>query len=194
MASSLKTDAELISACLAGDLHPWDQLIARYSGFIYALALRSGLSHADAEDVFQNVCLSLYQNLGSLRNVDRLSTWLSITTRNEVASFYRKRRTILASEMSDTPGETAGAYRVGGEASPGPEEIALALEEQHLVYECLQHLPEECRRLLTLLYIEDPPRSYIEIAKRLSLPMGSIGPKRARCLQRLEKLLKKFGC
>lgn len=194
MASALTTDVELIAACLSGDLTAWDLLITRYSGLIYALTLRMGLSRTDAEDVFQNVSLRLYQNLSTLRDVDRLSTWLSVTTRNECASFYRKRRgTSLESELPDPLRSMEKGKPLGASSAPGPEETALALELQFLVRECLHYLPPQCGQLLSLLYMEDPPCSYAEVADRMNMPIGSIGPRRARCLQQLEKHLKKFG-
>ena len=71
MAPPLLSDAELVAACLAGDMASWDTLLDRYHGFIFALILRMGISTPDTEDLFQNVCLRLYQNLGTLRDVDR---------------------------------------------------------------------------------------------------------------------------
>lgn len=194
MVHSQLSDKELIAACLAGDMPGWDEMIARYSRFIYALVLRMGLSSNDADDVFQNVCVRLYQNLAGLRDAERLSTWLAVTTRHEVWSWNRMRRqTTTISEISDRAWEIEGAQKVAGSADVDPEENAIALATQDLVRQSLQHLSGECRELLTLLYAEDPPCSYIEVAQRLGMPMGSIGPKRARCLNRLEKLLQKFG-
>jgi RNA polymerase sigma factor (sigma-70 family) len=87
--------------------------------------------------------------------------------------------------------EEAGSGEARAAASP--EEAALALERQHLVRQCLQHLSPSCQELLALLYAEEPPCSYVEVAQRLGVPLGSIGPRRARCLEHLKKLLEKFG-
>ena len=194
MASPLRSDAELIVACLAGDMPSWDQLIARYSGFIYALTLRTGLAGADADDVFQNVCIRFYQNLSRLRDTARLTGWLAVTIRHEVWTLRRRCRvTTVLSEIPEHAWETSSVESVVGETAVDPEEAILALETQYLVKQCLEHLPDECRNLLTLLYRDDPPCSYAEVSERLGMPVGSIGPKRARCLQRLEQLLQKFG-
>jgi RNA polymerase sigma factor (sigma-70 family) len=194
MASSLLSDAELVAACLTGDMSSWDTLILRYSGFVYALILRTGLANADADDVFQNVCVRLYQNLDQLRHTDRLTNWLAVTIRHEIWTVHRRHRpTSVLSELSEHIWETDDIQKIAGEAPPDPEEALLALETQHLVRQCLDHLPEDCRKLLTLLYCEDPPCSYADVTQRLGMPPGSIGPKRARCLRRLEKLLQKFG-
>ena len=193
MAPPLLSDAELVAACLAGDRASWDTLLDRYHGFIFALILRMGVSTPDAEDLFQNVCLRLYQNLGTLRDVDRLTNWLAVTIRHEVWTFRRRRKVSLQSEMPDYAWEQEGVVPVGMAEEDTPEETLLAQESQHLVRECMKQLPEECRTLLTMLYHDDPPRTYLEVAQHFSLPVGSIGPKRARCLKRLQKLLEKFG-
>lgn len=192
--TSLRSDTELVAACLAGDLPAWDALIARYQGFLFFLALRMGLSRPDAEDVFQNVCLSLYQNLHTLRDVERLSGWLATAVRQEVWRLGRTRRASPMAEMSDGVDWLEQGTRHGSaEPELPPEERVLAWERQHLVRECLQHVSEPCQRLLTLLYSDDDEHSYADVAALLSIPVGSIGPKRARCLAHLKKLLAEFG-
>lgn len=191
--SPLQSDTDLIAACLSGNLASWDALIARYQGFIFGLGLRLGLSRTDAEDVFQNVCVSLYQNLSTLRDSTRLVGWLATATRQEVSRLRRRRNVSSLSEIQDGDLKLEGAQQIGAEPTRSPEEDLLALEEQHLVRQCLPHLSDECRQLLTLLYGKDPPCSYGDVAEKLSMPVGSIGPKRARCLQRLKKYLEEFG-
>lgn len=187
------SDAELIRACLSGDARSWDTLIARYSSFIYALVTRMGLSAADADDVFQNVCLRLFQNLGDLRDLSRLSAWLASTTRREVWHLRRHRGTQLLGDLPEGSEELERAQPIGAESVPTLEEAIIALEEQYLVRRCLQQLPDECRKLLSMLYQEDAPCSYAEVARALSIPLGAIGPKRARCLMRLKKICDESG-
>ena len=86
----LLSDPALIAACLEGDYPSWDALIERYQGFVYTLTLRMGVSGPDADDVFQNVCISLFQNLRELRDADRLSSWLAAVTRQEVWRLARR--------------------------------------------------------------------------------------------------------
>jgi len=194
MSRSISSDAELIAGCIAGDKANWNSLIERYSRFIYAIVLQMGLPSADADDVFQNVCVRLYQNLSGLRNSDRLSTWLAVTTRHEVSAWSRMRRnTAFVSEMTEQALQTDGVQLMSGDTESDPEAIVLALETQHIVRLCMDHLPAECRDLLTLLYNSDAACSYSDAARSLNMPIGSIGPKRARCLKRLEKLLRDFG-
>lgn len=170
------TDTELVSACLAGDAAAWDALIARYQGLIFGVALRLGFPTADAEDVFQNVALKLCLHLKDLRDIDRLSAWIGAVTRQEC---FRSRRRAPHACLDDLP-EPASEDDLA--------DAVLREERAHLVRMALKSLSPECQALLDLLYGPEPA-SYAEVSERLSMPMGSIGPRRARCLERLRKNL-----
>src|SRR5580692_10240464 len=101
MNSQSAPDSQLIAACLAGDASGWDRLIARYQGLIYTLARRMGMSSVDADDVFQNVCLRLYQHLADLRDTRRLAAWLISTTRREVWHLRRHRGAPSVQDLSE---------------------------------------------------------------------------------------------
>lgn len=177
----------MIAACLAGDAAAWDALITRYQGFIFALALRYGLSAADADDLFQDVSIKLYRHLGELREVRRLSGWLAAVIRQEVWGRWRRREVVLLGDLS----EVEQSWADWG-AGPDPEQEVLALERENLVRISLDSLGEECRRLLALLYGPEAT-GYAEAAERLGMPLGSVGPRRARCLARLRKKLEELG-
>lgn len=187
------SDSELISACLKGNASAWDALIGRYAALIYSLSLRMGLSQSDAEDIFQDICVTLLNHLGDLRNTERLSSWLISTTKREIWRMQRRRGAKLTSELKEGEWEMENAPSVHAQEAASPEADVVALEEQQLVREGLAQLAERCRRLLTLLYVDDPPASYTEVSEVLGLPVGSIGPTRARCLQNLRKLLDQLG-
>lgn len=188
-ASSHRPDHELIAGCLKGDAASWDALIARYAALIYSICLRMGLSQADAEDVFQDVTLILLNHLDTLRDTTRLAGWLALTTKREVWRVQKRRAPKLASELGEGEWEMEGAEGVGTAQAPSPEADILALEEQQVMREGMARLPERCRKLLSLLYGSDDPPAYADIAVQFGLPVGSIGPTRARCLQHLKKLL-----
>jgi RNA polymerase sigma factor (sigma-70 family) len=179
-------DEALVAACLSGESGAWDALIARYQGFIYSLALRHGLSPADADDLFQDVCLKLFHRLEELREVRRLSGWLGAIVRQEVWRRWRRNQASPWSELSEDAAALMSADAVD------PEGALLALEREQLVRHGLEALSDECRRLLTLLYGPDEV-SYAEAAERLSMPVGSVGPRRGRCLERLRKKLEEQG-
>ncbi len=157
-----------------------------------------GVAPADAEDIFQNVCLALLNHLRDLRDQGRLAGWLVITAPREV--WCRGKARHVAGEVALPEREDAlpereeqlGEAWETGRESDMPEGALLALEEQQLVRDGVARLPYRCRDLLTQLYLTDPPLSYQDAAALLAVPVGSIGPVRARRLQRLHKILDEF--
>lgn len=190
MASSRDSDEMLIARCLEGDYTSWDKLILRQQSLVIGIARAMGLSEQDREDVFQNVCISLYRNLGALRDSGRLIPWLSAMTRQEVYRFWRRRKLLSLDAIPEEALHHVEETLDARDRYESPEEAAMAVVDQHLVREGLADLPEKCRKLLVLLYGE-PPHSYTEVVEQLKMPIGSIGPNRARCLQRLKKILEK---
>ncbi len=188
------TDQGLIAACVGGEAAAWDELIRRYAALIYSTCLRMGVSQADTEDVFQNVCLILLNHLADLRDTAKLSGWLISTTKREAWRVLRRQGATLATDMGEGAWEMESAESVyQTHAGANPEADVIALTEQQLMREALSRLPDRCRDLLTLLYVTENPLSYQELSAKFSLPIGSIGPTRARCLQNLRKLLQELG-
>lgn len=159
----------------------------RYQRLVYSVPLRCGLSPEDAEDVFQTVFLRLVQNLESLRDEGSLTAWLMTTARRESWRIGAGRRKKESRETSLEPGEKLP------DGDLLPEAEAVRTVEEQLVRAGLAELDERCRRLLEWLYRSDPPVPYAEAARRLNVPTGAIGPTRARCLQKLKKILLRNG-
>jgi RNA polymerase sigma factor (sigma-70 family) len=179
-------DSELIESCLQGHFQAWEVLLARYQRLVYSIPLRYGLTEHDANDVFQNVSLLLVENLAKLRDRERLGAWLVITTRRESWRLLRQHQPdSLDSETVSSEKSVPGALR--------SEDDFVALERQALVRSAVELLDPRCQRLLEMLFYTDPRPSYAEIARALSLPDGSIGPGRARCLEKLMKILEGIG-
>lgn len=190
----LTPDQNLISACLKGDEVAWDALIDRYAALVFSVCLRMGVSHADTEDIFQDVCLILFNHLADMRDTTKISSWLISTTKREVWRASRRGKVTIASELGDGEWQMEAAESVHPQKATGnPETEMMALEEQQLMREAVLRLPERCRELLLSLYATDDPLSYQELSVKLSLPVGSIGPTRARCLGSLRKILQKLG-
>jgi RNA polymerase sigma factor (sigma-70 family) len=185
----LSGDDKLIAACLNGDAEAWDALVDRYASLIYSVCVRAGLSGADAEDTFQDVCVILLNHLTTLRDTAKLSSWLISTTRREAWRQGKWRNVRLASELGEGEWEMESAEGLYAQESDSPEAGVLALEQQQMMREGLSHLPDRCRKLLTLLYNTETPPAYADLAVLFDLPIGSIGPTRARCLQNLRKIL-----
>lgn len=188
MSQDSRSDTELIRACLAGNKRGWDALIARYQRYLYAVPIRMGVSPTDAEEVFQNTCIKLYQHLEELKDTEKLSSWLAAVVRQEVRSLRRGRKPISIAELPQD--DEASALQ--DENNPSPEDWIIAVEKQSLVRAALSDLSPDCFELLMSLY-GDKPSSYAEIAAERSISIGTVGPRRARCLQRLIKILQEQG-
>ena len=172
-----QSDAELIGACREGDEEAWRALVERFAPLILSIPRRYGLDASHSEDVFADVCLALVRSLKTLRDPKALPQWLIKTASRATWEAARKLR---AKPPEDLPPLTGAAP---------PEEFVSLLEEEHLVRESLKRIPERCRRLLGLLYFTVPTPGYEEVARRMKMPKGSLGPTRRRCLEKLREHL-----
>jgi RNA polymerase sigma factor (sigma-70 family) len=182
------SDRELIIACLDGDSSAWEALIARYQRLIYSIPMKSRLLPDDAADVFQSVCLKLYEKLSTLRDHERVSSWLITTTTREVWRVAARNRREAAPAGPDDEEDTDLLSRIAS-AEPLADEQRESLEQQQAVRQAVEALPERCRNLVTMLFYEKDDLSYADIARRMNMPVPSVGPTRARCLEKLKKLL-----
>ena len=186
VASSYKafTDKELVGLCLGGDSQAWETLIVRYRRLIYSIGVKFRFSPADCSDVFQAVCLKLIEHLQDLKDESKVSAWL-ITTTTRQCLHVRSQRMRESSTDDDFKEPVAPGVSV--------EEIQVETQTQQAIREAVEHLPERCRSLVRLLYFESQTPSYEEISKSLSIPVPSIGPTRARCLEKLRTVFRKRG-
>ena len=172
---------DLVTRARSGDKQAWDAIVERYAPLIWSICRRYRLDDADSEDVGQIVWLHLVNQLDSLRVPAALPGWLVTTTRRECL------RVRQAAARLPLP---TGAYiDEGNVADPNAAlaEDELILAERHAALrEALCDLPPGHRQLIALL-TADPPVPYAEISARLGIPIGSIGPRRSRCLARLRR-------
>jgi len=168
-----KSDGELIRDCLRGDQKSWYELIDKYQRLIYSVAHAFCQSREDEADVFQQVCLHLYRRLPELRNREALPAWLITVTRRRIAAIYKSRKNFVPLDEQHPDAATQTRW----------------IENEHIVERAMLDLPERCRLLLDLLYRHPAKLSYAAIGKQLGMPVSSIGPTRARCLEKLRKLL-----
>jgi RNA polymerase sigma factor (sigma-70 family) len=180
-----ESDDELILACRNGDAHAWERLLDKYERLVYSIPLSYGLSHEDAADVAQTTFASLIQSLDTLRIDSRLAPWLGTVARRNtwrIIAHARREGTSTYEHVAET---AAFSEKAGPDALDRWEQI-------EWLYDGLAELNERCRTLLLVLYFEPQPISYAEIAVRLGMPLGSVGPTRARCLERLRQLLQEL--
>ena len=178
-------DRELVEACLGGDENAWEALVRRYKGLVYSIPLRYRATREDAEDIHQAVFIELFNELPRLRNRDNLGPWLATVTKHQAFHWKRKR-------------SRQGTHELEGVSDVALENVGLSpsvhaeLEDEQRLRLALGRVPERCRRLILMLFFEDPPRPYAEVALELGLAQGSIGFIRGRCLKRVERALREL--
>ncbi len=184
---SSSSDITLVEGCLAGNEQAWEALISKYARLIYSTCRRFRLSQDEADDIFGRVSLLLLQNLQYLKDRSRLANWL-ITTTSRECWHYKKGQLQTQSYMPES--DEAGILAEPTTA-PLPEEEILRLERQQQLREALAQLQPRCRRLIHLLFYDPAEPPYAEIAKAMNIPVSSIGPTRARCLNKIREILAK---
>jgi RNA polymerase sigma factor (sigma-70 family) len=182
-------DARLIDQCRRGEAAAWVKLIERYRRLVFAVPRRAGLSDDLAADVFQTVFAALHRHLERIDDPSRLQAWLVTTAKRESLRQLREQRRLVF--VGDEDG--ADTFETLADERPLPDEVLAELQKNHQVRVAFDRLDERCRRLLAELYLADEPASYAEVAKRLDCPEGSVGPTRARCLDKLRRLLATGG-
>jgi RNA polymerase sigma factor (sigma-70 family) len=173
--------AQLVRGAAAGDRLAWERLVDQYERLIWAITRDFKLAESDAADVFQVTWLRLFEHIDRLQFPERVGSWLAATARNECLRH-------LAARTKVVPVDDHGEFDYGAGHQPAVDERLLAEERAQEVRAALSRLPRRWQRLVELL-MADPPASYAEISDQLGLPVGSIGPTRGRCLDRLRVLL-----
>jgi RNA polymerase sigma factor (sigma-70 family) len=164
-----------MAAAAAGDSRATEALVRRYSGLVWSIAWGYRLSAADAADVSQVVWMRLVENLDRIRQPDRLGAWLASVTRHECLRLLRRSEREVA---TDDDFELDVRHEDDVDRGLLREERAAALRQ---AFECL---PPRWRRLLEVL-LDAPSATYEQVAEAVGIPIGSIGPTRQRCLERL---------
>ncbi len=163
----------------AGDARAWKELVNRYQALVYTIALRVGLSMADAADCFQQSWVALYEHRKRIKDPERVAGWLATTARREAIRVYRRNL-----RQSDLPDDDRHI-----DPSALPDEELELLERQAHLENGMTQLDSRCRRLIELLFLAPEDWSYEQIAEKLEIAPNSLGPIRQRCLERLRKIL-----
>src|SRR5262245_20671000 len=179
------TDTELVSMCLQGDSRAWEALITRYRRLIYSIPVRFSFTTADASDVFQSVCLKLIEHLHELKDETKVSAWLITTTTRQCIHVRSQKIREGTGPEEDVEEPTDAAENL--------EDIRVQIEEQQQVREAVEQLADRCRQLVDLLYFDTRSPTYEEVSQILGMPVASIGPTRARCLDKLKTILRRRG-
>jgi RNA polymerase sigma factor (sigma-70 family) len=169
----------LVTRAAGGDQSAWNELVERYAPLVWMICARYRLSNHDIEDVGQTVWLLLVEQLGKLREPAALPGWLATTTKRECF------RVVTAARKSERLGTRLDDAPQFVDDTMIDEEILMA-ERNAGLRAAFAELPAQCQQLLSML-LSDPPHTYSEISVKLGIPVGSIGPQRARCLERLRR-------
>lgn len=183
-----QTDKQLLLACRRGEESAWELLVDRYQRLIYTIPRRAGLDEDQSADVFQEVFTTLLQKLDDINDPDRLQAWLVTTARRKTWRLISRLRASPRTFAEEDEGGADELSRIPDDAAL-PDDVLVQLEEQHRVRTAVASLDDRCQKLLAMLFYESETPPYSEIAASLGTSEGSIGPTRARCLQKLLRLL-----
>jgi len=164
------TEAALVARCRSGDQAAWNELVERFSRYVYAIAVQAfRLPEHDAEDVFQEVFTRVYQHLDSLRDDEAVRPWIGQLTWRVCIN---RPRTSSREQPAETDLEVTD-----------DEDVIGRLDEAFSVHEALATLPEHCKEILDRFFARD--ESYRQIGDSLGLPAGTIASRISRCLVKL---------
>jgi RNA polymerase sigma factor (sigma-70 family) len=167
------SDAALVERCRTGDDEAWNELVERYSRYVYAICVRGfRLREEDAEDVFQDVFTRIYTRLDTLRDPGALRPWIAQLTRRRCLDALARTKPEVATEHEDAIDESADLAEV---------------EEAYAVREALAVLSDACQDILDRFFARD--QSYATIGEELALPPGTVASRISRCLSRLREQL-----
>ena len=181
-----RTDHELVAACLSGDQTAWHDLIDRYNRLIFSVALKLGLDRDEATDIFQSVCLDLVAELPRLRDPQALPAWLIQVTRRKVIKAKRKSERYV-------PDDSGRADVLAAPDADMPDSFLRDVQKTQSLRDAVDGLSARCRQMITMLFFEDTPRPYRDVAAEIGVATGSIGFLRSRCLDRLRSALERIG-
>ena len=178
-------DRRIVSECLRGNEEAWSVLIDKYKRLIYSIPLKYRFSEDEATDIFQAVCLELLSELPKLRKPEALPKWIIQVTGHKCFHRKRDKQRTEATDPADAALERSSPARA--------EAILREAEDEQKLRQVIAALPDRCQELVRMLFFEEPPRPYQEVARTFGIATGSIGFIRQRCLERLRKALTEAG-
>jgi RNA polymerase sigma factor (sigma-70 family) len=177
-------DPDLVAECLKGSEEAWGALIEKYRNLVYSVPVKYRMPPEDAADIFQSVWADLFSELPRLRSSGALRSWLITVAGHKC--YQWKRKQAAQNQLSEAAPEAVDTQATFGEWR---EQV----EREQMLRDAMLELPERCREMMRMLFYEQPPVPYKDVAERLGLAEGSIGFIRGRCLKKLRASLEKLG-
>jgi RNA polymerase sigma factor (sigma-70 family) len=172
--------ASLVDSAASGDQRAWNEIVDRYTPLVLSVIYQHRLRPADAADVNQTLWLRLVEQIGKLRAPEALPGWIATTTRNECLRMLKMQQRIQPFDPQSTDEQSAAVDQADVESE------LLAAERRPALRDGFKMLSDQCRALLAKL-MTDPAPSYAVVSEQLDMPIGSIGPTRIRCLNKLRR-------
>lgn len=180
------SDEKLVRECCNGNEVAWSALIEKYKNLIFSIPIKMGIPREDAGDIFQSVCVELLSGLPKLREPRALPKWLMQVSYHKCLQWKKEHAYPIEDELQDAELPSANGAEL-------PDALLQQLQREQSLRDALNELPPRCRRMVTMLFFEHPPRAYADVAEDLGIATGSIGFIRGRCLKKLRELLEQRG-
>jgi len=166
----------LVAAARRGDERAWDELVTRFTPQVRHVARGFRLQPHDVDDVVQQTWLRAYRHLGGLRDPQAIGAWLMTMTRRCAIRQLGRATVEVLSEEPVAPDVVAESELW---------EAVVARHRAVALHRAVGRLTPRQRQIIEVLLNDDA--SYVAAAAGLGIPIGSIGPTRARCLTRLRQ-------
>lgn len=179
-------DAALVERARAGEPAAWRALVVRFQRLIYTVVMRAGLDEHTAADVFQTVFVRLHDHLPRLSDPRRVQAWVVTTAKREAWLLRERSRR----QVSISPVDDDDAGWDAPDDGPIPEDALADLQQLDHLRAAFDQLDGRCQTLLRAVFSDQDRPDYHDISQRLGLPVGSIGPTRGRCIDKLRRLMR----
>ncbi len=187
MPNSTWPDRRLVESCLQGDQKAWNALIEKYKNLVYSIAIKYRANPTEAQDLFQAIWLDVFLDLSKLRKKSSLKSWLISLATHRCYHWKLREKKSKFDEATETESETIE------DSAALPAALLEEAERDQTVREAIGRLSPSCQKLIRLLFYEDPRLPYDRVAESMDMARGSISYLRRRCLERLERRLRKLG-
>lgn len=183
-ASLAQQAAQAVVAYREGDREPLAGLVQTATPLLWRTVRSQGAGHEQAQDIVQNVWLALVRDIETIRDPHATLQWLLVTARRAAWRAVRRTR---EDQARTEPDEQVTDWLAAPHAE-APDAQVVRDERDRALWRHVTSLPERCRQLLSLVAMVDRP-DYTVVSRALSMPVGSIGPTRGRCLAKLRLAL-----